>query len=101
MQDLGTLGGSGSSAYGINHRGQVVGGSTTSTSPAFNAGHAFLWARGVMLDLNGLVSNLPDDVVLEVARAISDDGRIVGTTCSAFCESGATAPTHAFLLTPE
>ena len=29
------------------------------------------------------------------------DGRIVGTTCTEFCEAGATAPTHALLLTPE
>jgi len=52
------------------------------------------------VDLNRVVSNLPSDVVLEVARAISDDGYIVGTTCTEFCEPGATAPTHAYLLTP-
>jgi probable HAF family extracellular repeat protein len=101
MQDLGTLGGSTSYAYGINRSGQVVGVSRTPTSPASNAGHAFLWMRGAMADLNDAVSNLPADVVLEVARAISDDGCIVGTTCTEFCEPGATAPTHAYLLTPE
>jgi hypothetical protein len=57
--------------------------------------------RGVIVDLNDAVSDLPADVVLETARAISDYGLIVGTTCTSFCERGATAPTHAFLLTPE
>jgi probable HAF family extracellular repeat protein len=101
MQDLGTLGGTASAAYGINIRGEIVGGSTTPTSPPFNAGHAFLWRRGSMVDLNDVVPDLPANVVLETARAISDEGWIVGTTCTSFCEPGATAPTHAFLLRPE
>jgi probable HAF family extracellular repeat protein len=100
MQDLGTLGGDSSYAYGINRSGQIVGGSRTSTSQQFNAGHAFLWERGRMLDLNELVTNLPADVVLEVARAINDDGSIAGTTCTQYCDPGATAPTHGFLLIP-
>jgi hypothetical protein len=53
-----------------------------------------------LIDLNDVVSNLPSNVVLESARAISDDGRIAGTSCTGFCEPGATAPSHAFLLTP-
>ena len=100
MRDLGTLGGGSSHAYGINRDGDVVGGSRTPNSPPFNAGHAFLWTNRAMLDLNSLVTNLPSDVTLEVARAINEDGSIVGTTCTAFCEPGKTAPTRAFLLVP-
>jgi probable HAF family extracellular repeat protein len=100
MRDLGTLGGNISHAKAINTNGEVVGGSRAPTSPPGNAGHAFLWANGRMVDLNTVVTNLPQDVVLEVAQAINDDGSIVGTTCSAFCEPGKTAPTRAFLLIP-
>jgi probable HAF family extracellular repeat protein len=100
MRDLGTLGGNSSHAYGINGNGDVVGGSRTPSSPANNAGHAFLWTDGQMIDLNSVVTNLPSNVTLEVARAINDNGSIVGTTCTAFCEPGKTAPTRAFLLVP-
>jgi probable HAF family extracellular repeat protein len=100
IQDLGTLGGDSSHAYAINRAGQIVGGSRTRTSPEFNAGHAFIWERGRIIDLNEVVTNLPADVVLEVARAINDDGSIVGTTCTQFCEPGATATYHGYLLVP-
>jgi probable HAF family extracellular repeat protein len=100
MRDLGTLGGDSSYAYGINADGDVVGGSRTPNSPPFNAGHAFLWANGQIVDLNTVVTNLPGNVALEVAQAVGDDGSIVGTTCSGFCEPGKTAPTRAFLLVP-
>jgi probable HAF family extracellular repeat protein len=99
-EDLGTLGGNRGYAYGINMDGDVVGGSRTPTSPPNNAGHAFLWAKGRMVDLNAAVKNLPGNVALEVAQAIKDDGSIVGTTCSACCEPGKTAPTRGFLLVP-
>jgi probable HAF family extracellular repeat protein len=101
MRDLGTLGGGRSTAYGINIHGQIVGGSRVPGTDPGNAGHAFLWENGRLRDLNHLVVNLPADVVLEVARAILDDGRIVGFTCTTFCEPGKTAPTRAYLLTPQ
>ncbi len=101
MTDLSTLGGNYSSAHGINERGQVVGGSRIPNSPhPANAGHAVLWTNGQLADLNEHVINLPADVALEIARDITDDGVIVGTTCSLFCEPGKTAPTRAFLLIP-
>ena len=48
--DLGTLGGSASSAHGINNLGQVVGRADTS----LGISHAFLWQDGVMIDLGTL-----------------------------------------------
>jgi probable HAF family extracellular repeat protein len=47
--DLGTLGGSASSAYGINASDHVVGYAYTAT----NEQHAFLWFNDVMQDLHG------------------------------------------------
>src|SRR5256885_15019294 len=47
MTDLGTLGGSSSSGYGINDAGQVTGESLTASGER----HAFLWDKGTMTDL--------------------------------------------------
>ncbi len=99
MRDLGALGEEKSSsfAYGINGSGQVVGASDL-TLPGQN--RAFLWSEGRMTDLNTRVTNLPGDVLLSSARAIADDGTIVGTTCSYACPLDKGAPTHAFMLVP-
>jgi len=67
--DLGVLGGAASAAYGVNGAGDIVG---TSDS------RAFLYAAGVMVDLNTLI-NADLDWQLGAARAISDGGRIVGS----------------------
>lgn len=75
VTDLGTLGGNSSYAYGINNWDRIVGysylaGNTTT--------HAFLFAGGVMMDLNALVANL-GGWELTQAYGINDDGQIVGT----------------------
>lgn len=74
--DLGTLGGGGSVAYGINDLGQVVGYSNGS----FSGTEAFLWKSDTgMVNLE----NLFDPLLyagwdLEEARGINDSGQIVG-----------------------
>lgn len=86
MRDLGTLRGGYSIANAINAHGDIVGESD---------GSAFLYRDGVMIDLNSLIAHdefgLPH---LNRARAISDNGHIVGL--SFVLNEGA----RAFLLTP-
>ena len=81
MVDLGTLDGSaagaGSSARGVNNKGQVVGNARN----ADNTFRSFLWtARDGMVDLNTRLHNAPAGLVLEGAAAISDAGAIVATS---------------------
>src|SRR6266853_750914 len=75
MTDLGTLGGGSSFAYSINDSGTVVGYSwlASGISP-----HAFVYANGIMLDLNSL---LPKGSGWELTEAygINDAGQIVGS----------------------
>lgn len=73
--DLGTLGGSNSSAAAINNLGQVVGAAWTAAEVA----HAFLWEGGTMRDLNDLV---PADIGITLSDAIeiSDLGEILAVT---------------------
>lgn len=67
--DLGALGGDNSVAHGVNNAAQVVG-----TSDA----RAFLWQGGALSDLNTLVASAAN-WTLEIARAVNDNGLIVGT----------------------
>jgi len=48
VTDLGTLGGSASSGFGVNNKGQVVG---TSRMPGDKKLHGFLYSDGKMTDL--------------------------------------------------
>ena len=74
ITDLGSLGGSGSSASGINKFGQVAGTSRTSTG----AQRPFLWQNGVMKDLG----TLGGAGSFHSASAINDAGQVVGTSNS-------------------
>ena len=85
LHDLGTLGGNASYGYGINDSGQVVGGSSTSTSSSLtafvsDAGGGKLHSLGT---LGGSTST---------ALGINDAGTVVGYSSLA---SGST--THAFI----
>jgi probable HAF family extracellular repeat protein len=87
--DLGTLGGAYSEAWGVNNSGQVVGAAWGGA----NGGHAFLYnGSGPMQDLNNLVDPA-SGWTLETAYGINDSGQIVGVGVIGGHE-------HAFLLTP-
>jgi probable HAF family extracellular repeat protein len=96
VTDLGTLGGTTSSANGVagpgrNAAGMIVGSSTLSD----NTEHAFLFVGGQMYDLNTLCDiSLSNFKVLTVAKTISDSNRIIGEGITLDGEK------HAFLLTP-
>ena len=95
MTDLGTLpGGSGSAAFGVNDRGQVVGCSYTNFCDPTN-GSAFLWTpdvpngtTGSMIDLGTLPGASGSE-----ASGINNGGQVVGA-------SGANFTARAFLWTP-
>ena len=88
--DLGTLGGSFSQAYGINSSGQVVGYANLAGDLKQ---HAFLYSWSVMRDLNDLIP-ASSGWELSEATGINDVGQIVGTGINSDGQS------HAYLLTP-
>ena len=88
LEDLGTLGGGTSAAYGINDAGVIVG----EAALADGTVHACRWTGGTAVDLN---SYLPagTGIVLVRARAINNAGQIVG-------DAMAGGISKAFLLSP-
>jgi probable HAF family extracellular repeat protein len=69
IQDLGTLGGAWSEAYGVNDNGWVVGVSTTESGDQ----HAFLWTKdGGMQDISGPGWNFSR------AEGLNNKGMVVG-----------------------
>lgn len=75
LTDLGTLGGTMSSAFAVNDRGAVVGSSTLTGD---TVQHAFLAVDGVLQDL-GVLPGADSSVAYD----INDRGTIVGTSFSA------------------
>ncbi len=71
MRDLGTLGGPGSYAYGINRSGLIVGESETASGDS----HAFVWSGGRMKDLGVLEKGR---YLYSAAYALNDQGYVVG-----------------------
>jgi probable HAF family extracellular repeat protein len=82
MGDLGTLGGTDSSANSVNDRGAVVGYSFTASDAAI---HAFLYSQGRMTDLGTLGGRN------SAAAAINDQGAVVGESLTS------TSANHGFI----
>ncbi len=91
-QDLGTLGGSSSTAREINNWSPAV--LVGQAATASDGDHAFRWVVGspAIQDLNPLASGR-GQWVLRLGASISDGGHIVGTARKGNVQ-------HAFLLTP-
>lgn len=74
VRDIGTLGGNGTIAFGVNDRGQVVGSSATNMG---NYEHAFLWSQKTgIIDLGAL----PPAPGNSVAIDINNQGQVVGSS---------------------
>ena len=78
LSDLGTLGGSFSTARGINNGGLIVGGSLTANDECH---HGFIYAGGRMCDLNSLLVGTETWEVLD-AYGINDLNDIVALASS-------------------
>lgn len=74
ITNLGTLGGTNSFGFGINNFNFVVGSSLNTTQTM----NAFVWAGGVLSNLNDALPQNSGWVLLE-ARSINDNGAVVGS----------------------
>jgi probable HAF family extracellular repeat protein len=104
LLDLGVLPGyEASTAVGVNNAGWVVGNLSHDVAPAGSSAtpaaapgppHGFIWANGVMTDLNELIDPSSGLEVHSSIR-INNSGQIAGTC------AGAVGNEHACLLTPK
>lgn len=90
MSDLGTLGGTYSSANAVNASGEVVGDANTANGDV----HGFLYWQGKMEDLNALLQPEVKGWTIIGAIAINGHGQIAAGA------TGADGFPHAVLLTP-
>jgi len=94
LLDLGTLGGTFSSARAVNDAGQVVGYAAVGPGDPFSAPqHAFLFTDGQLYDLNNLIPP-GSDFTLNQALGISNTDFITGYGATSSGQQ------HAFLLAP-
>ena len=96
LTDLGTLGGTTSTANSVNGMGRNAAGMTVGSSTLSDGTeHAFLYVGGQMYDLNTLCDlSLTNFKVLTTAKSISDSCHIIGEGITTNGEK------HAFLMTP-
>ena len=92
LKDLGALANDSSTGDDVNTAGVVVGASSYPGSTGQYDTHAFVYASGVMTDLNNFV-DLTSGIVLTEATAISDTGYIVAS-------GTINGQSDTFLLTP-
>jgi uncharacterized membrane protein len=100
--DLGTIPGDGCSfAWGLNSYDQVVGMSLPFPCD-FSVAHAFLWEKGMMVDLNKLIDDNPSGLRLIYGEAINDSGEIAGIGVPpGISPSDVESLGHAFVLIPD